>query len=105
LGRMPNNRKYLARLIEDRIEGRPHDWMRTEPRAAAWGESVRKQWPGVRLERWRAEFRKEFSYRPESAAEEKKRRIERDLEQTRALFVQLKVEGMEKAGYKELRDR
>jgi hypothetical protein len=105
LGRMPNNRKYLARLIEDRIEGRPHDWMRTEPPAAAWAESVTKEFPKVRLERWRAEFRKDFSYRPEAAAREKQRRIDSDLEQTRRLFAELKVEGMEKAGYKELREK
>jgi len=105
LGRMPNNRKYLARLIEDRIEGRPHDWMRTEPPAAAWGESVKKEFPGVRLDRWRAEFRKEFSYRPEAAAKEKRRRVESDLEQTRRLFARLEVEGVEKADLKTLRDK
>jgi hypothetical protein len=105
LGRMPNNRKYLARLIEDRNEGRPHDWMRTEPPAARWGESVKKEFPDVRLERWRAEFRKEFAYRPEAAAKEKKRRIESDLEQTRRLFVRLEVEGLEKADFKTLRDK
>jgi len=105
LGRMPNNRKYLARLIEDRIEGRPHDWMRTEPPAAAWAESVRKEFPQVRLERWRADFRKEFSYRPEAAALEKQRRIDRDLQQTRGLFAELQVEGMEKADYKALREK
>jgi hypothetical protein len=107
LGRMPNNRKYLARLIEDRIEGRPHDWMRTEPKAAAWAASVTKEFPGVRLERWRAEFRKEYSYRPESAAREKQKRIESDLEQTRRLFLDLdlEIEGLEKAGYRELREK
>jgi hypothetical protein len=105
LGRMPNNRKYLARLIQDRIEGRPHDWMRSEPPAAAWGESVKKEWPEVRLDRWRAEFRKEFAYRPEAAAREKQRRIDDDLAQTRALFAQLKIEGLEKAGYPELREK
>jgi len=103
LGRMPNNRKYLARLIEDRIEGRPHDWMRTEPPALAWAESVAKERPGIRLERWRAEYRKEFSYRPESAAREKQRRLEYDLDQTRDLLAKLEVEGVEKAGYEELR--
>jgi hypothetical protein len=105
LGRMPNNRKYLARLIEDRIEGRPHDWMRTEPPAAAWAASVAAEFPKIRLERWRAAFRKEFSYRPETAAAEKQRRIEHDLEQTRGLFADLEVEGMEKAGYKELHEK
>jgi len=105
LGRMPNNRKYLARLIEDRIEGRSHDWMRTEPPAAAWAESVTKEFPAVRLERWRADFRKDFSYRPEAAAKEKKRRIESDLDQTRRLFADLEVEGMEKADFQALRDK
>jgi hypothetical protein len=105
LGRMPNNRKYLARLIEDRIEGRPHDWMRSEPPAARWAESVKKAWPEIRLERWRAEFKRDYAYQPETAAREKQRRVEHDLEQTRALFARLKVEEMEKAGYKELREK
>ena len=105
LGRMPNNRKYLARLIEDRIEGRPHGWMRTEPPAAAWAESVTKEFPDVKLDRWRAEFRKEFAYRPEAAAKEKKRRIDSDLEQTRRLFARLEVEGMENADFQTLRDK
>ena len=105
LGRMPNNRKYLARLIEDRIEGRPHDWMRSEPPAAAWAASLKKEWPEIRLDRWRAEFRREYAYRPEAAAREKQRRIEDDLAQTRALFAELKIEGLEKAGYKELREK
>ncbi len=103
LGRLPNNRKYLARLIEDRIEGRPHDWMRREPPALAWAESVAKEQPGIRLERWRATFRKEYSYRPESAAREKQKRIEHDLEQTRDLLAKLEVEGLEEAGYEKLR--
>jgi hypothetical protein len=102
---MPNNRKYLARLIEDRIEGRPHDWMRTEPPVLAWAESVRKSFPDARLERWRADFQKEFAYAPEAAAREKQRRIDRDLEQTRGLFASLKVDGMEKATYEQLRSK
>jgi hypothetical protein len=105
MGRMPKNRKYLARLIEDKIEGRPHDWMRTEPPAAEWARRVTEANPGVRLERWRAEFAKSFSYNPGDAAAEKRRRIERDLEQTRALFTELEVEGMEKAGFDALRDK
>ncbi len=98
LGRMPNNRKYLARLIEDRVEGRAHDWMRTEPPAAEWAERVRASHPGARLERWRAAFSATFSYDPGNAASEKKRRIEQDLAQTRELFQRLEVKEMEKAG-------
>ena len=105
LGRMPNNRKYLSRLIEDKVEGRPHDWMRTEPPAAAWAERVRKANPGARVERWRAEFAKSFSYNPGDAAAEKKRRIERDLEQTRVLFKELEVEKMEKADFAAMREK
>jgi hypothetical protein len=109
LGRMPLNKKYLARLIEDRIEGRPHDWMRTEPPAAAWAERVKAAQPGARLERWRAPFTREFGYRAADAAREKQRRVERDLAQTRELFARLEVdkkedlEGLERAGYEDLR--
>jgi hypothetical protein len=105
LGRMPNNRKYLARLIEDKVEGRPHDWMRTEPPAAEWAGRVTEAHPGARLERWRAPFARAFAYNPGDAAAEKRRRIERDLEQTRELFRRLEVEGMEKAGFDALRDK
>jgi hypothetical protein len=90
--RMPNNRKYLARLIEDRIERRPHDWMRTEPPALAWADRVRAARPGVKLDRWRAEFSKDFSYTPADAAREKRERREADLAQTAALFKGLGVD-------------
>ncbi len=92
VGGMKNNAKYLRRLIEDRISHRDHGWMRTEPAAAAWGERVTKETPGVHLERWRAPFSTEFNYRPKDALAEKKRRMKSDLAQAKAL--------LEKAGVK-----
>ncbi|HEX7897543.1 MAG TPA: hypothetical protein VF950_07265 [Planctomycetota bacterium] len=94
---MKNNRKGLKRLIEDRIEKRPHDWLRNETEAVAWAERVRKARPDVRLERWRAPFAKEIQYRPADAKVEKRRRIKADLAQARAL--------LEKAGAKPGSDR
>jgi hypothetical protein len=85
----PNNRKHLKRLIEDRIAGRPHDWLRTEPPAAEWADRVRKATPGVKLEHWRAPFSREFVYRPKDANAEKRRRIRADLAQARAILERL----------------
>jgi hypothetical protein len=90
--RMPNNRRWLARLIEDRLEGRPHDWMRTEPDAVAWADRVRAACPDAKLDRWRAPFSMDFSYRPADAAREKRERRERDLAQTRELLRGLGVD-------------
>lgn len=102
---MRNNRAYLARLIEDRLEGRPHDWLWTEPPAAAWAERLKKERPEIRLDRWRAPFDKQYNYLAKQALEEKRRRIQADLAQTRGLFAQLKVEGLGDAGYDRLRDK
>ncbi len=104
LGRFPRNRRALVRLIEDRIERRPHDWLRNEPEARAWAERVRERQPSVRLERWRTEFRREYAYATESAARERQGRIDRDLEQTRALFGRLKVDVPPEADLAALRD-
>ena len=54
LGAYPANRKGLARLIEDRLEGRPHEWLWTEPAVLAWKGRVGAALPGVVFERWRA---------------------------------------------------
>ncbi|MBI2922919.1 MAG: hypothetical protein HYY18_17835 [Planctomycetes bacterium] len=94
LGSFPNNRKYLARLIEDRLEGRPHDWLRTEPPVEEWKARVRAKQPTVAFDRWRAEFRREVQYRPQDAAAEKKRRVRDDLAQTRKLLESLGAEGL-----------
>jgi hypothetical protein len=101
----PNNRKYLARLLQDRVEGRPHEWMRTEPAAERWAARVREARPGARLDRWRAAYSRDYGYRAEEAAREKRARVERDLEQTRGLFRELEVEGMEQASFDQLRDK
>ena len=94
IGRMPQNTKYLKRLIEDRIAHRPHDWLRTEPPALEWAEKVKKAHPGATLERWRAPFDKEFQYRPKDALAEKRRRIKADLAQARALLEKAGARGI-----------
>ncbi|MCC6741932.1 MAG: hypothetical protein IT452_23130 [Planctomycetia bacterium] len=99
---MPNNRKYLKRLIEDRIHGRPHDWMRTEPKALEWAEKVRQGQPGIRLENWRAPFSQDIQYRPKDAAADKKRRIKADLAQARKLLEKAGAEGLASESYEDL---
>ncbi|HYE99427.1 MAG TPA: hypothetical protein VEJ18_10980, partial [Planctomycetota bacterium] len=74
LGHMRNNRRYLTRLIEDRLEGRPHDWMRTEPPVQKWAERVRAACPTIRLERWRAAFARDYAYVPKEVDRERRRR-------------------------------
>lgn len=103
LGSLPNNRKWLARLVEDRIEGRPHDWMWTEPEVLAWKERVARAQPGVRFERWRGPFRREYTYRPADAAAERRRRIQVDLAQARSLLERAGVGGLKDSSYEELR--
>jgi hypothetical protein len=102
LGDFPNNRKYLARLIEDRLEKRPHDWLRTEPPAAEWAARVRAARPGIRLDRWRAPFSKEFAYRPRDAAEERRRRVKADLAQARDLLEKAGATGIARGDRAEL---
>ncbi|HLY09461.1 MAG TPA: hypothetical protein VKW04_09185 [Planctomycetota bacterium] len=94
IGRMPNNAKYLRRLIEDRIAHRPHDWLRTEAPALDWAMRVQAEQPGVQLDRWRAPFEKEFQYRPKDALAEKKRRMKADLAQARTLLEKAGAKGV-----------
>jgi hypothetical protein len=102
IGGMRNNTKYLRRLIEDRIGKRPHDWLRTEAPALDWAERVRKGQPGIRLDRWRAPFSKEFQYRPKDALSEKRRRVKADLAQARALLEKAGAQGIASDSYEEL---
>ncbi|MBI3858338.1 MAG: hypothetical protein HY293_21860, partial [Planctomycetes bacterium] len=102
IGSMRNNTKYLRRLIEDRIAKQPHDWLRSEPPALAWAEAVRHRQPSVRLERWRAEYSKEFQYRPKDALAEKRRRIKADLSQARALLEKAGAKGIASESYDDL---
>jgi hypothetical protein len=99
---MANNRKYLKRLIEDRIAKRPHDWLRTEPAVLEWAEQVKKAQPEIRLDRWRAPFSKEIQYRPKDALAEKRRRIKADLTQARALLEKAGIKGIASETYEEL---
>lgn len=102
---MPKNRKGLKRLIEDRIEGREHAWLRTEPEAVAWAEKVRASRPEILLERWRAPFAKDFQYRPKDAKAEKQRRIKADLAQARALLEKAGGAGLASDAYEVLAAR
>lgn len=99
---MKNNRKWLARLIEDRLLGRPHDWLRGEPAAQAWQERVRAGQPGIKLEHWRAPFAKEYDYAPADASRERKRRMKEDLAQTRKLLESQGAKGLKDESYEEL---
>jgi hypothetical protein len=94
LGAHPKNARGLKRLIEDRLEGRSHDWLRTEPAARTWAERVRAGQPGIRLERWRAPFSRDVQYRPKDAIAEKRRRIKADLAQARALLEKAGATGI-----------
>jgi hypothetical protein len=102
VGGLRNNHKYLARLIEDRISKKPHDWLRTEPPAMEWAEAVRKRQPGIRLDRWRVPFSKEYQYRPNDALAEKRRRIKADLAQARMLLEKAGAKGIASETYDEL---
>jgi len=102
IGGLRNNTKYLKRLIEDRIEKRPHDWLRTEAPVLEWAERVRQAQPGIQLDRWRAPFAKEFQYRPADALAEKRRNIKADLAQTRALLEKAGAKGIASESYDDL---
>lgn len=99
---MPNNVKYLKRLIEDRIAGKPHDWMRTEPAVVEWAEKVKKGQPGAQIDRWREAYTKDYQYRPQDALAEKKRRIKADLSQARSLLEKAGAKGIASDSYEEL---
>ncbi|RPH49021.1 MAG: hypothetical protein EHM91_03580 [Planctomycetota bacterium] len=105
VGGLRNNHKYLARLIEDRISKKPHGWLRTEPPAVEWAQSVRKGQPKVDLDRWRAPFSKEYQYRPHDALAEKRRRIKADLAQARTLLEKAGVKGIASESYDELEEK
>jgi hypothetical protein len=105
VGRMPRNGKYLRRLIEDRVSGRPHEWLRTEPPVLEWARRVESAQPGVRLERWRAPYSKEIQYRPKDALAEKRRRIKADLAQARTLLEKAGARGIASEAYEELAAR
>jgi hypothetical protein len=102
---MRNNTKYLRRLIEDRLERRPHDWLRTEPPVLEWAEQVRKGQPEAVLENWRATFEREFNYRPKDALAEKRRRIKADLAQARVLLEKAGAKGIGSDAYDELAEK
>jgi hypothetical protein len=105
VGQMRGNAKYLKLLIEDRIAGRPHDWLRTEPPVLKWAERVKAARPGVLLERWRAPFSKEIQYRPKDALAEKRRRIKADLSQARTLLEKAGAKGIASEAAEELAAR
>jgi hypothetical protein len=94
VGRLPANREGLRRLIEDRISGRPHEWLWTEPAAADWAERVRAARPGLRLDLWRAPYEQSLRYRPADAAGEKRRRIKADRARARELLEKAGAKGL-----------
>jgi hypothetical protein len=102
IGRMPNNTKYLRRLIEDRIAHRAHDWLRTEPPVLEWAKRVSREQPKLQLDRWRAPFEREFQYRPKDALAEKKRRMKADLAQAHALLEKAGARGIGAETYEAL---
>ncbi|MEK7468027.1 MAG: hypothetical protein AAB074_11480 [Planctomycetota bacterium] len=102
IGAMPRNTKYLKRLIEDRIAGRGHDWLRTEPAVVEWAGKVLKGQPGAVIDRWRAEFTREYQYRPKDALAEKKRRIKADLSQARQILEKAGAKGIASESYDDL---
>lgn len=102
IARLPNNTLWLKRLVEDRLLGRPHDWLREEPAPRAWAERVRAAQPEVKLERWRAPFSREVAYRPKDAQAEKRRRIAADLAQARSLLERAGAGGLADGSYDEL---
>ncbi len=99
LARLPEgaHRTYLLRLLRDRFDGVPHDWLRTEPPAAAWAGAVSAGQPSIRLERWRAPFSLRYRHRGGDAEADRQRRIRDDLAQTRRLLLSLGVGGLESA--------
>lgn len=102
IAHLANNTKWLKRLVEDRLLGRPHDWLRSEPAAQEWAAQVRAAQPGVQLDRWRAPFHRDYTYRPKDAQAEKRRRIAADLGQARELLEKAGVSGIASGSYDEL---
>ncbi|TFG06526.1 MAG: hypothetical protein EU539_07365, partial [Promethearchaeota archaeon] len=99
------NYQYLRFLIIDVIEGKPHEWLWTEPPVKEWIEKVKNQQPNVRLDRWRVPFSKQYFYEVKNARKEKQKRIKLDLKQTRELFEQLEVEVKNNSTHEELREQ
>jgi hypothetical protein len=99
---LPANSRWLKRLIEDRISGQPHDWLRAEPAPMAWAERMRSAQPGIKLERWRAPFSRQVQYRAGDAVAEKRRRIKADLAQTKELLERAGARGLASVDYEEL---
>jgi len=102
IAHLPNNTRWLKRLVEDRLRALPHDWLRDEPAAREWAERVRAAQPDARLERWRSSFSREYSYRPKDAQAEKRRRIAADLAQARSLLEQAGASALATSSYVEL---
>ena len=99
---LPKNTLYLKRLILDRISHQSHDWLRTEPPAAQWIQSLG---PDVRADRWRAPYEKTLNYRPKNALAEKRRRMDADLAQARQLLERAGAKGIASNAYEALADK
>ena len=86
------NYQYLLRLIEDKLEGKKHNWLWTEPPVKSWVENVKNSTPNIKFERWRSPFSIKYTYNVVNATREKQRRIQLELKQTRELFKKIEIE-------------
>jgi len=97
-----NNRKYLIRLIEDRLNGREHDWLWTEPPVIKWIESVKKAWPEVDMGKWRHPFTRTYNYSKGMTEEAKNQRIAEELAQVRERMKAIDIKIQDNDGHAEL---
>lgn len=99
------NYQYLFRLIEDKLGGKKHNWLWTEPPVKSWMENVKISIPNIKFERWRSPSSIEYTYNIENATREKQRRIQLELKQTRELFKNIELEVSNNSTYEDLVDK
>jgi len=97
-----NNRKYLVRLIEDRLAGRPHDWLWTEKPVPEWMERLKRSFPKVDLSRWRHPYSVKYDYEKKHTQEEKEKRLASELADVRKRMAALKLDVSEEDGHAQL---
>lgn len=97
-----NTRRYLTKLIEDRINKHEHDWLWTEPAVLRWMEVVKGSQPKADLARWRHPFSKKYVYKRRMTDEEKESRIATELSEVRVRMRNLMIEVDDGDGHPEL---